>query len=80
MTPPFKDANEFLGYRLSENSLTIRELVQSLIKLNDEAFTPEHESEREIWDRLVRVFVRQLNVRPEEVILGASITRDLGVD
>jgi hypothetical protein len=79
-TPPFKVANEFLGFRLSEQSLTMRELVQSLIKLNDEAFSPEHESERELWDRLVRVFVRQLNVRPEEVVLGASITRDLGVD
>lgn len=79
-TPPFKVANEFLGYRLSEQSLTMRELVQSLIKLNDEEFAPQHESEREIWDRLVRVFVRQANVRPEEVVLGASITRDLGID
>lgn len=78
-TPPFKVANEFLGYRLSEESLTMRELVQSLIKLNDEALSPQHESEKEIWDRLVRVFVGQLNVRPEEVRMGASIARDLGV-
>lgn len=78
-TPPFRVANEFLGYRLSEDSLTMRELVQCLIDLNGEALSPEDDSEKEIWDRLIKVFVRQLNVRPEEVTMGASITRDLGV-
>jgi len=43
------------------------------------SLSPEDDSEKEIWDRLIKVFVRQLNVRPEEVTMGASITRDLGV-
>lgn len=43
---------------------------------------PDRDAEKMITvgERLVRVFVRQLNVRPEEVIMGASITGDLGVD
>ncbi|MFA6212588.1 MAG: hypothetical protein WCT03_05205 [Candidatus Obscuribacterales bacterium] len=79
-TPPFQAANRLLGFRLTERTLTMRELVHSLIKVNDELFAPKHPSDKEIWDRLVRVFVRQQNLRPEEVILGASITKDLGVD
>lgn len=79
-TPPFKVANEFLGYRLTEKSLTMRELIQSLIKLNDDEFAPKQESEQEIWYRLVKVLVSQLSIGPEEVVLGASISQDLGCD
>ena len=38
------------------------------------------DTEEEIWNRLVRVFVRQLNLNPDQVKPHASITRDLGVD
>jgi len=78
-TPPFKVANEFLGFRLTDQSLTMRELVESLIMINGRDLAPQRESEHEIWNRLVRVFVRQVNVRPEEVVPSASITRDLGI-
>jgi acyl carrier protein len=37
-------------------------------------------NEQEIWNRLVQVFVRQLNVLPSEVIPEASITKDLGCE
>lgn len=79
-TPPFKVANEFLGFRLTDQTLTMRELVESLIMINGGDLAPQRESEQEIWNRLVRVFVRQVNVRPEEVVPNASITRDLGID
>lgn len=79
-TPPFKVTNEMLGLRLSQETLTVRELVESLIMINGRAMAPQRESEQEIWNRLVRVFVRQTNVRAEEVRPEASITRDLGID
>jgi len=78
--PPFSVANEFLGLRLTDKTLTMRELVESLIMLNSRALAPQRESEEEIWHRLVRVFVRQLNVILDEVRPDASITRDLGCD
>ncbi len=79
-TPPFKVANEILGFRLSEESLTMRQLVESLIVINGRSLAPQRDSEEEIWHRLVRVFVRQTNVRAEQVKPEASITRDLGID
>ena len=79
-TPPFKVANEILRFRLSEESLTMRQLVESLIMINGRALAPQRDSEEEIWHRLVRVFVRQTNVRAEQVKPEASITRDLGID
>lgn len=79
-TPPFQVTNEILGFRLSNDTLTMRDLVESLIRINREALSPQRETEAEIWNRLVSVFVRQLNVLPEEIKPGASIIRDLGVD
>lgn len=79
-TPPFKVTNEILGFKLSDESLTMRELVQSLIHMNRDALSPQRETESELWNRLVDVFVRQLNVRPDDVKPEASITRDLGID
>lgn len=79
-TPPFKVSNEILGFRLTKQSLTMRELVESLIMINSKNLSPQRESEEEIWNRLVCVFVRQTNVRPEQVVYGASINRDLGID
>lgn len=70
----------FLGFRLTDQTMTMRELVESLIMINGRDLAPQRESEQEIWNRLVRVFVRQVNVRPEEVVPNASITRDLGID
>ena len=57
----------------------MRELVESLIMINGKDLAPQRDSEQEIWNRLVRVFVRQVNVRPEKVVPSASITRDLGI-
>ena len=79
-TPPFNFANEFLGYRLTDKTLTMREFVHALIKLNDEKFASEYASDSEIWNRLQNVFHRQLNVRPDQIVLGASITKDLGCE
>jgi acyl carrier protein len=79
-TPKFKVANEILGFRLTDDTLKMRELVDSLIAINREALSPQRESEAEIWNRLVRVVVRQINARPEEVKPEARFTRDLGVD
>jgi len=80
-TPPFSVANEYFGFRLSDQTLTVRELVESLIQLNSKTILfPQKDSAEEIWNRLVRVFVRQLNVRPDEVRPEASIVRDLGGD
>ena len=79
-TPKFKVANEILGFRLTEETLTLRKLVEALIMLNGRALAPQQDTEQEIWHRLVRVFVRQANVRDEEIKPGASITRDLGID
>jgi hypothetical protein len=79
-TPPFKVANEILGFRLSHESLTMRELVDALIMINGKALSPQVDSEEEVWRRLVKVFVRQLSLNPEEVKYHARIARDLGVD
>ncbi|HEY9677825.1 MAG TPA: acyl carrier protein [Drouetiella sp.] len=79
-TPPCKVAHEFLGIRLSNETLTIRELVGALIQLNRDGLVPQWYSDEDIWSRLVRVFVRQLNVNAREVRPWASLTRDLGVD
>ena len=66
-TPPFKVANEVLGFRLTSETLTMRELVDSLIEINGRKMAPQQDSEEEVWRRLVKVFVRQLNVTAEEV-------------
>jgi hypothetical protein len=79
-TPSFKVANEYFGYRLTDQSLTIRELVETLIAINGRRLAPQRDSEEEIWRRLVRVFVRQTNVMEEEVVPSARIGQDLGID
>lgn len=42
--------------------------------------TSNRDTDEEVWNRLVQVFVRQTNARPDEIRPEASITRDLGVD
>lgn len=79
-TPSFVVANEFLGMRLSERVLTVKELVDSLIQLNIESLVPERESGERTWHRLVDVIVNQTNVNRDEVVPSASITGDLGID
>jgi acyl carrier protein len=79
-TPPLKVEHNILELRLTSETLTLRELVRSLIYINRKDLEPQRETELEIWNRLVQVFVRQLNVLPNEVIPEASITKDLGCD
>lgn len=79
-TPPLAIAEETLGFRIEEKSLTMRELVESLISLNRRALAPEKLSEDEIWNRLVRVIEQQINCRREEIFYEAYFSRDLGID
>lgn len=79
-TPPLAIAEERLGFRLVEKTLTMRELVEVLISLNRKALAPEKLSEDEIWNRLVRVIQQQTNCNREEIVYEAYFSRDLGVD
>ncbi len=79
-TPPFKVANEFLGWRLSDQTLTMRELVEALIVINGKAMAPQRDSEEEIWNRLVGVILRHSNVTRQQITPEASFTKDLGLD
>lgn len=79
-TPRFAVANECLGFRLSNKTLRLRDLVSALISLNKDKLIPDVNSEDAIWERLVNCFVNQLNVNRAEVVPNASITRDLGAD
>jgi hypothetical protein len=79
-TPPYRVARSVLGFELPSNYLTVREIVDGLIRVNADKLELPSGSDEEIWTRLVDVFVRQLNVKPEEVYRSASITQDLGCD
>jgi acyl carrier protein len=78
--PPFAIANKIVGFRLSKEPLTMRQLVDALLVVNGELLNSGRDSEEKIWRRLVEVFSRQLNVLNEDVKPEASITRDLGVE
>lgn len=79
-TPPFQTADELSGFTLTRKSLTMRELVSALIKINGKAMAPQTDSEEEIWRRLVAVFVRQAYVSPAQITPQARIVRDLGIN
>lgn len=79
-TPSSVVKTGLFGVKNSNDSITIRELVELCVTLNSSILAPQGDTESEIWNRLVRVFVRQLNVRPEEVRPDAHIARHLGVD
>lgn len=78
--PPFKVANQMFGMRFSEESLTMRELVDGMIEVNGYFLQPQRETEDQIWKRLVQVFVRQQNLPEAKITPQARITRDLGID
>ncbi len=78
--PAIKNENGYFGYKVNKKTITVRGLIYDIIQKNYAVLSPKLESEEEIWNRLVEVFVRQLNVRPDEVRYDASITSDLGVD
>jgi acyl carrier protein/ectoine hydroxylase-related dioxygenase (phytanoyl-CoA dioxygenase family) len=78
-TPEFKPSEELLGFRLINHSLTMRDLVSALIRLNAEKFVEESNTDKEIWRRMVEVIVKSVNVNRDEVTPGASFTRDLGM-
>ncbi len=79
-TPPYKVARRFFGFKQPSSYLTVREIVDGLIRINIDKLEVPANSDEELWARLVDVFVRQLNVRPEEVYRSASVARDLGCD
>jgi hypothetical protein len=79
-TPPFRVAIELFGLRLSEQTLTMRQLVGCLIQVNGRFLPPPRDSADQIWQRLVAVIVRQQKVRIEEVKPEARFGRDLGID
>jgi acyl carrier protein len=76
--PDFKTSFELLGFKVSEQALTIREVVSGLIRLNPSQYSEERNTDEEVWRRLVDVIVAQLNVNRDEVTYDASYTRDLG--
>lgn len=78
-TPDFKRANEFMGFKLNDDMLTVRQLVQALISLNWDSFSKELNTDQEIWRRLVEVVVRQTSVNPSAVVPSAKFASDLGV-
>lgn len=79
-TPPYEIACQILGLKLTSKQLTMRELVQSLIVINKDSLVPKRDSDEEIWFRLVRVMVHQVNVSPDEIRPEASLTKELGID
>jgi hypothetical protein len=80
-TPNFEVAIDFLGFRLSSRTLTIKELVESLMKLNTKFLAPDDSPKiNDVYRRVKKVVVAQLNVNPEEVTMDASFTKDLGAD
>ncbi|MDR3615121.1 MAG: phosphopantetheine-binding protein [Candidatus Obscuribacterales bacterium] len=78
--PPFAIANKIVGFRLSKEPLTIRQLVDALIVVNGKLLNSGRDSDDEIWQRLVQVFCRQLNVEADDIKPEASMSKDLGVD
>ncbi len=78
--PELKSGAKFFDVKVDKQSITVRGLVYDIIQKNHDLLSPKLESEVEVWNRLVKVFVRQLNVKAEDVRYDASITRDLGVD
>ena len=78
-TPRFKVANEILGLRLSDQSLTMRELVKALISLNVALLPTQRVSDAEIWRRLVAVIMAQLNVTIDQIVPEARFVEDLGL-
>jgi acyl carrier protein/ectoine hydroxylase-related dioxygenase (phytanoyl-CoA dioxygenase family) len=78
-TPDFKPSEEFLGFKLIDNNLTMRDFVSALIKLNSEKFVEETNTDQEVWRRMVEVIVKSVNVNRDEITPAASFTRDLGM-
>lgn len=78
-TPRFKVANDILGLRLSDQSLTMRELVKALISLNLALLPPQRVPDPEIWSRLVCVIMGQLNVTIDQIVPEARFVQELGL-
>lgn len=79
-TPSFKESEEIFGIEFNIKVLTIRQIIQRLIRLNANKLDLAPASDKEIFERLVDTVVRQLNVDRHEVTMDASYTRDLGAD
>ena len=80
-TPDFKKCREILGFKMSEEMLTMRSMTENLFALNAEKLLGDTDSDADIqiWTRLVEVIHTQLNVDRHEIVPGASFTRDLGL-
>jgi acyl carrier protein len=80
--PPF-DRIESIWFSkrlVSADTFTVQDLVAEFVRENANELAKEKDSDENIWQRLVDVIVRQLNVSREEIAPGVSFTRDLGVD
>lgn len=79
-TPSFKESEEIFGIEFNIKVLTIRQIIQKLIRLNGPKLELKEASDAEIWDRLVATIVRQQNIDRHQITMNASYTRDLGID
>lgn len=79
-TPDFLGAQRgWIGFTPAQ-VLTIRQIVDRLIGLNANKLAIEINSDENIWQRVVDVTVRQLNVDREDVHKHTGFARDLGMD
>lgn len=76
--PNFKTPDFVLFHKWVGRTLTMREMVFAMMGINRDKLAYKKSSEAEVWNRLVSVFVAQLNVNVDEVTYNASITKDLG--
>ncbi|MBA3859287.1 MAG: hypothetical protein C0507_20475 [Cyanobacteria bacterium PR.3.49] len=79
-TPSFKESEEIFGIEFNIKVLTIRQIIQRLIRLNANKLDLAPARDEEIFERLVDTIVRQQNVDRHEVTLNARYALDLGVD
>jgi len=79
-TPSFKESEEIFGIEFNIKVLTIRQIIERLIRLNLKKFDLKPMKDSEIWERLVDTIVRQLNVDRHEITMEACYARDLGMD
>lgn len=78
-TADYKIPTSCLWVKMEDRTLTVRDLVMSMISLNSGKIAFTKNTEEAIWETLLDVICRQLNVNRNEVTYSASFTRDLGV-
>lgn len=79
-SPSFKESEEIFGIEFNIRVLTVRQIIQKLIRLNMKKLDLKPASDEEIFQRLVDTIVTQQNVNRDEVTMDARYAQDLGVD